>query len=283
MRELCIVQPHIWIGTTGRLLRGTPMSQLMALYLVTGPQQNMIGLYDLPLGTISLETGLPPLDIIPTLNHLKELEFAYYDSRTETVFVREMARFQIGPTLTALDNRMIAVRQLLKDMAHSPFCKAFIERYERHYQLDLQGASKSDDDTGDMEAPPKTLFDIGPAPEPRKKQTTKHFNYIGAFEKWWKAYPAERRVGKKLAHDEWAMAVQAVQLEKGCMPVEARQYLQERVEIFAASAAGSETQYMVHPCRWLKYGRYDDDNSAWEGLSNETRGSYDDKSGDTSF
>src|SRR5438309_4603703 len=50
---------QFWTGTTGKELRSAGQEvQLMAVYLFTNPHANMIGLYYLPIGYISLDTGL---------------------------------------------------------------------------------------------------------------------------------------------------------------------------------------------------------------------------------
>lgn len=59
MRDYGKVSPHFWIGRTGKELRQAgPESQLVALYLLTSPHANMIGLYYMPLAFLSHETGL---------------------------------------------------------------------------------------------------------------------------------------------------------------------------------------------------------------------------------
>ena len=58
MRDYAIVSPRFWIGTTGRELRRLgPEVQVVALYLLTAPHSNMIGLYYLPIPTLCHETG----------------------------------------------------------------------------------------------------------------------------------------------------------------------------------------------------------------------------------
>ena len=58
MRDYGKVSPHFWIGRTGKELRQAgPESQLVALYLLTSPHANMIGLYYMPLTFLSHETG----------------------------------------------------------------------------------------------------------------------------------------------------------------------------------------------------------------------------------
>jgi hypothetical protein len=59
MRDFGKVNPQFWIGSTGKRLRGNPEAQLVALYLMTCPHANMIGVFHCPILYISHETGLP--------------------------------------------------------------------------------------------------------------------------------------------------------------------------------------------------------------------------------
>jgi len=51
MRDFAKVCGQFWIGETGRKLRAAGRdAQTVALYLITCPSANMLGLYYLPLG-----------------------------------------------------------------------------------------------------------------------------------------------------------------------------------------------------------------------------------------
>ena len=58
MRDHAIVSPHFWTGETGRQLRKDADAQRIALYLMTCPSANMIGLYYIPIPLISHEVGI---------------------------------------------------------------------------------------------------------------------------------------------------------------------------------------------------------------------------------
>lgn len=49
MRDYGSVSPQFWIGKTGKALRGKPEAQLLALYLMTCPHANMIGVFHCPV------------------------------------------------------------------------------------------------------------------------------------------------------------------------------------------------------------------------------------------
>ncbi|EPP8816777.1 hypothetical protein QDS29_003323, partial [Acinetobacter baumannii] len=58
MRDYGKVSPHFWTGITGKKLRQTPEGLIVAMYLMTSPHANMLGLYYMPLLYIAHETGL---------------------------------------------------------------------------------------------------------------------------------------------------------------------------------------------------------------------------------
>lgn len=61
MRNYATISPQFWLGDTGRKLRKSgPECMVVALYMMTSPHSNMLGLYYLPVLYIAHETGLAP-------------------------------------------------------------------------------------------------------------------------------------------------------------------------------------------------------------------------------
>lgn len=58
MRDYAQVCPQFWLGKTGKKLRGDAEAQLVALYLITSPHANMIGVFHCPMMYIAHETGM---------------------------------------------------------------------------------------------------------------------------------------------------------------------------------------------------------------------------------
>ncbi|MGA0525084.1 replication protein, partial [Escherichia coli] len=59
MRDYSKVSPKFWMGRTGKELRKRGMeAQIVAMYLLTSPHANMLGLYYVPKMYIGHETGL---------------------------------------------------------------------------------------------------------------------------------------------------------------------------------------------------------------------------------
>jgi hypothetical protein len=144
MREYAKIAPQFWIGQTGQELRRFgPKVQLVALYLITGPHATMLGLYYLPLPLIGHETALSSQEVKKVLQRLAEVGFAYYDLRTEYIWVPEMARFQIGERLDPADNRVKAVHKAFDELPNNPFLSAFYDKYQRAYHLPLRRTSEA--------------------------------------------------------------------------------------------------------------------------------------------
>ena len=124
-------------GTTGKAIRGAGRdAQVVALYLLTCPSANMIGLYYLPLELVAHDTGMPlhrGFDKI--LEALESVEFAFYDREQELVYVPEMARFQIEEILKPGDKRIIGVMAQLHEHGSHPFAIHFHEKYREAFNL----------------------------------------------------------------------------------------------------------------------------------------------------
>lgn len=65
---------------------------------------------------------------------LIELDFCFYDFESEFVFVKEMARWQIGESLKEKDNRVVGLRKYVKSMP-KPIAARFLERYNEDFHL----------------------------------------------------------------------------------------------------------------------------------------------------
>lgn len=115
VRDYSKVSGKFWVGRTGRSLRGNVEAQVVALYLMTGPHTNMIGLYRLPIAYIVNDTGIPFEGTSKALAMLHQDGFATYDETAEYVFVRAGARTQIGDTLKPGDKRLANVMTLLEE------------------------------------------------------------------------------------------------------------------------------------------------------------------------
>ncbi len=136
MREFGKVSPQFWIGKTGKVLRREgALAQLVALYLVTGPHANMLGLYYLPQSYITHDMGLPPDDAQRGLQACVASGFCRYDESTEVVWVCEMARWQIADVLKEKDLRVKGVQNVYDSLPANSFLPAFFERYGAAFDM----------------------------------------------------------------------------------------------------------------------------------------------------
>ncbi len=136
MREYAKVAPGFWTGDSGRKIRAAgPEALVVALYLVTGPHANMIGLYYLPVPFIAHETGLPAERVTAALSQLERIGFVRRDDAREMVWVCEMARFQVAERLKPADKRVAGIRALLERIPATPLRDGFVARYRQAFHL----------------------------------------------------------------------------------------------------------------------------------------------------
>lgn len=136
MRTYAKVSPRFWTGSTGRAIREMgPDCQLVALYLLTAPSSNMIGLYYLPLPTVAHETGMTLEGASKALRRVADGVFAHYDEASETVWIVNMARDQIGEQLKPSDKQAIGIARQLEEHRASSLARAFHAHYCEAYHL----------------------------------------------------------------------------------------------------------------------------------------------------
>lgn len=150
MRDYSKVSGTFWTGKTGRGLRGDMQTQLVALYLMTSPHANMIGVFHCPVIYIAHETGSHLEGAIKGLKKLCEGGFCTYDEDSETVWVHEMAKFQIGDDLKPNDNRVKDIQKQYESMPESRIKSGFLEKYGACYHIADSKPLRSP-----SEAPPK--------------------------------------------------------------------------------------------------------------------------------
>jgi hypothetical protein len=138
MRDYSKAAPTFWTGETGRLIRNAGRDvQVVAFYVFTCPNSNWIGLYYLPLPTLCHEVGISVQGALKALRSLQEIDFAYYDEGAEIVWVPGAARYQVGESLKAGDNRIKGIVKDLQQYAKSAFCRDFYDRYAALYHLPM--------------------------------------------------------------------------------------------------------------------------------------------------
>ncbi len=136
MREYAKVGPTFWTGSTGKALRRRGIEGvLVALYLVSSPHSNMLGLYYQPLMYMAHETGLGIEGASKGLQSCIEVGFCSYDPDTEMVWVHEMAAWQIAESLSSSDKRCRGIQKDYEAVPDCPFVGPWFDRYRQAYHL----------------------------------------------------------------------------------------------------------------------------------------------------
>lgn len=152
MRDYGVVSPKFWIGDTGKALRGNAPAQVLALYLMTCPHANMIGVFHCPVLYMAHETGLGMEGALKALQSLIEAGYCTYDEASETVFVHRMAAYQVAEALKPGDNRVKGVEREWQNIGPSVLKQAFFAIYSVAFHL-----PKKQEAASPLEAPSKPL------------------------------------------------------------------------------------------------------------------------------
>lgn len=164
MRDYGKVSPQFWIGETGKQLRGDANAQLLALYLMTCPHSNMIGVFHCPVLYMAHETGLGAEGATKALARLSEVGFCEYDEDSETVFVIRMAAYQIGDELKPTDNRVAGLRKEVARMPEARMKSRFLAVYGVAFGL-VDPTQKGKGGRSPSKAPPKPRAGTGTGKE----------------------------------------------------------------------------------------------------------------------
>lgn len=121
---------------------------MIAVYVISCPTSNALGLYYLPLPTLCHEVSISKEGALKGLRSLSEALFCEYDAASEWIWVPKMARFQIGESLEPNDNRVKWIKKELEPLRKSPFFNDFLDQYREAFHLE---------DISPSQAPSKSL------------------------------------------------------------------------------------------------------------------------------
>lgn len=150
MRRYSQITSAFWTGNTGRAIRGDHDAQIVAMYLLTSPHATLEGVYVCPLAYIAHDTGSPLEGASKGLQRLIDAGFCTYDEDSETVWVHEMAWFQIGEIKKG-DKRLRYIQKFFDDLPESLIKQGFYERYKDIFALENKPLPSP------LEAPSKPL------------------------------------------------------------------------------------------------------------------------------
>ena len=204
MRDYGVVSPKFWIGETGKALRGNAPAQVLALYLMTCPHANMIGVFHCPVLYMAHETGLGMEGASKALQSLIEAGYCTYDDASETVFVHRMAAYQVAESLKPGDNRVKGVEREWQNIGPALLKKAFFAMYSVAFHLPVENKN-----TSPSKAPPKALA----SQEQEQDQEQDQEKSAGkpadppGFAEFWKTWPSnDRKQAKGKCLDAWKKA-----------------------------------------------------------------------------
>lgn len=263
MRDYSKVSPQFWIGTTGKKLRakGTS-SQLVAMYLMTCPHANMLGLYYLPKIYISHECGLTIEEASMGLAGAIEADFCRYDDDSEMVWVPEMAAYQIAASLSSGDKRCLGVQNEYNGLPANPYLGPFFDKYGVAFNMTKKRHFR-DEVPSPLQAPPKRLAsqEQEQEQEQEQKQEQEHAQEQGTkpvsaceerhedFEELWAAYPKRPGASKADSLKAWKARIKA-----GATATE----ILDGVWRYAAYVAASRTEhrFIKQPQTFLGNGEH---------------------------
>ena len=206
MRSYARVSPLLWIGRTGKSLRGDPESQVVMTYLLTSPHSNSIGLYYLPISYICSDTGISNEGASKAIRRLSEGGFMGYDRSSEVVFVYEMAKWQIGDSLNPADKQVKGIQAIYDALPENIFLTEFFDKYADCFHLKnrrgFQGPSKGLRSTETETEKRTPLPPITKSTDiESKKRKAPGQQYAPEFERFWAAFP--KKVSKGAAYKAW--------------------------------------------------------------------------------
>lgn len=219
---------------------------MLALYLMTCPHSNMIGVFHCPILYMAHETGLSFEGASKALESLIEAGFCTFEGESETVFVHRMADFQVGSELKPADNRVKGVVSEWDNIASSSIKAAFHAMYSVAFHMPKLSANEGVN-ASPLQAPPKPRQD-----KTRQEQDKNTAASPDGFDSFWSAYP--KKVGKPAAQK----AFKAAKLN-GHLP-EVLSDISEKRESDAWTKNGG--QFVPHPATYLNQRRWEDENDA---------------------
>jgi hypothetical protein len=137
MRDYGTVASQFWVRGTGKELRGDMEAQIVALYLMTSPHANMIGVFHLPVMYLAHETGLEIDAAKAALERLTAKDFCTYETESEWIFVHSFAANQIGEELKEGDKRIKGVLNEMSKVPDGSCLQAFVNRYTTPFHLGI--------------------------------------------------------------------------------------------------------------------------------------------------
>lgn len=260
MRDYGKVSPQFWIGRSGKAMRGNPAVQVLALYLMTSPHANMIGVFHCPIAYMALETGLSFEGTSKALQSLIEADFCTFDEADEYVFVHSFALHQVGESLSPADKRCKGVENELAKVPKNQCWQAFRARYAEPFNLPDMGQKASP-----KEAPSMALASQKQKQKQKQNSSPSEDGVVDRFATFWKAYP------RNVAKDDARKA-----FDKRKPDAEMLAMMLAAIEVQSKSDAWAKDggQFIPYPGTWLRGGRWQDGDGQGQPTTGSTVGVF---------
>ena len=248
MRDYSKVSSVFWTGKTGKSLRGDMQAQVIAMYLLTSPHANMIGVFRCPIIYMAHETGSPIEGASKGLQTLVEGGFCSYDEDEELVWVHNMAKHQIGDELAAADKRVKSIQKQYENLPECRIKQGFYEKYKAAFNLVKNGKNtKPLPSPSEAPSKPETGTGTGAGAENTPLPPT---GGAARFDAFWQAYP--KKVGKDVAKRAF---------DKRKVDDDLLAEILKAVKLQAASPQWAKDggQFIPNPATWLNGGRWQDE------------------------
>jgi hypothetical protein len=258
LRDYAKIAPTFWTGQTGRELKkkGTE-AVVVAMYLLTSPHSNMLGLYFQPVLYIAEETGMTIEGASKGLQWCIEAQFCSYDEESKMVWVHEMAAWQIAEALSSGDKRCKGIQKDYDSLQENPFLARFFDRYSEAFHMTAKRGGKADKKKplrrgieGAYQAPTKQGEGEGEGegvpPTPKGEVS----EFPPGFDRFWSAYPCKKAKTK---------AIQAFARLRVDEALLVRMLAAIAVQAASEDWRKSGGQFVPHAATWLNGKRWEDE------------------------
>ncbi|MEX0660488.1 MAG: hypothetical protein WEA58_11445 [Balneolaceae bacterium] len=210
----------------------TPEQKLFYIYLITNPYVNQIGLYELSIKRACFETGYNIDTVSKLLEYFEDTGKIRRSEETKEIVVIKLFHHNKSNS-PKVKKHVEGLLSEVKDTSLIQYVYGFKE-----YGYCIQTASQ----------------------EEEEKEEEKEEKPSNIAEEIYELYP--RKVGKAEALKKIKKALKKVDAD----------VLSEKVQLFAESVEGQESQFIPYPATWFNQCRWEDDPAEWKAWKDQKSG-----------
>ena len=267
------VDALFWTDEDVRDLR--PDAKFLFLYLITNPHGHVSGIYSLIREWIVSEIGWPKRKVNTLCDTLSSAGFVRFDTKNHIVWVKNMLRYQGRG-----EKNERGARSQLKSLPKSPLILEFLDYYPAvkelmgdtlliGYRGQGKVATPDQDQDQDIKNPKKDSFSA--TPKTATAEPSERTSLVAQARELYQLYP--RKIDPDAAVAEIVKALKDIAAAHPDSP-NPFVFLRDRTAAYAASPSGQkpppgEKDWRLHPQRWFKKKRYNDDPDEWQKPNGE--------------